>query len=613
MTTILDLPKEILYLIFKEFYHVWDFLKLQRVCRAWYTPGHLTLLKDVEINLRAIQPFINSIDHNPDPAYLKAVKSIDVLSYIHDDPFCLNDELNQKLFYRFPNLKEVVLTAPTFLANFTDETCKTFLMNCPEIEMFTANNEIYPEPEYRDMVYKARLLITEVDLEKLDDLSPYGNISQYISGFPRLRIIKSLRNGTPLRNFRQLLTVLPNTPLLRSIDMGSGNDYDRENSAENYLVSAPKDKQNELIDRLAKIENLWMYCSFGFCVHSFKFAIKYLTGLEYLCISSDDNQNWTAAHTQVFCSLMAGLPRIKSYHIQFNHMNPNVLSTCFATAVREIFPSATNYDETRSLIVIVGGTIDLCVQKSSGKQITLCLDDQITLPEIAQRFFTPAFNNVDNFTLRIVSYDNPKASLYYYNMILGQMPSLKDVVIDITEDFVDKDAGGERCNIELPLVEDLTIRALDDAQFQSLLDSYHCVLPNLKCLTLFKSTGIWRKDMCEFRVELPNYSLETLYLDATPIVTKSYEELCNYENEFFVMEVTVSSTNERYQYKISSDLSSVSRVNDGDLKDFIDCHDYFRVNVAIQSLQNLELFLQRTRPHTEAPPPVMILKNNQWK
>lgn len=177
-----------------------------------------------------------------------------------------------------------------------------------------------------------------------------------------------------------------------------------------------------------------------------------------------------------------------------------------------------------------------------------------------------------------------------YDLILGQIPQLKKVVLDITNEFVDKD-DVDNCETILPLAKDLTIQTTVDAKFQSLLDSFYLMLPNLKRLAFFYYSGTFEKSMSEFRIQLPNYSIEFLHLDCmSPVETKSIDNLKRKADGFFVLKVDVLKTRERHLYKFSFDLKSVLKIDYGDLKGFIRDEDYYLVRVTIRSAQNLELF-----------------------
>lgn len=104
MAAISNLTEEILLMIFKHL-HVDQMAQLQHVCKAWYLPAHTTLLSTIELEVyHQIRSFIASIDYNPKPSYLKAVKSISF-----EREYVANDDLVDlnKLFFRFTNLTEV--------------------------------------------------------------------------------------------------------------------------------------------------------------------------------------------------------------------------------------------------------------------------------------------------------------------------------------------------------------------------------------------------------------------------------------------------------------------------------------------------------------------------
>lgn len=78
MTTVNNLPEEVMLMIFEKL-HIHELDEAQKVCRAWYFPGHVSFLKEIRLySARNIQQFIISIDHNPNPEYLKAVQYLNI-------------------------------------------------------------------------------------------------------------------------------------------------------------------------------------------------------------------------------------------------------------------------------------------------------------------------------------------------------------------------------------------------------------------------------------------------------------------------------------------------------------------------------------------------------
>lgn len=79
MTTITNLPEEVVTIIL-NLLESKDVYQCQFICSAWYFPAHLERLKEIKpTNEDAIKQFIEAIDHNPNPTYLKAVKHINIL------------------------------------------------------------------------------------------------------------------------------------------------------------------------------------------------------------------------------------------------------------------------------------------------------------------------------------------------------------------------------------------------------------------------------------------------------------------------------------------------------------------------------------------------------
>lgn len=148
MTTINDLSEEVLYYIFENLDDR-DRQTCRNVCRCWYRPAHLLLLKKISFyNELAIEALVESIDYNPDPLYLKAVKALDFYD-VFQVRYQFDKKLLRKLFLRFPNLKKV--TAHNYSAlfkEFDQELCKKIVKGCPKLESFSVTTDYARSPSY---------------------------------------------------------------------------------------------------------------------------------------------------------------------------------------------------------------------------------------------------------------------------------------------------------------------------------------------------------------------------------------------------------------------------------------------------------------------------------
>jgi hypothetical protein len=112
MTTILDLPDEILYVIFRIVpqdvaVHRSDLWKWKKVCRAWYLPVHKLFLEDIHLSqFSMLDNFITSFDLNPSADYFQSIKMITVsLDPKVDRPYF--DKNKIRTLSRFLNLTSI--------------------------------------------------------------------------------------------------------------------------------------------------------------------------------------------------------------------------------------------------------------------------------------------------------------------------------------------------------------------------------------------------------------------------------------------------------------------------------------------------------------------------
>lgn len=176
-----------------------------------------------------------------------------------------------------------------------------------------------------------------------------------------------------------------------------------------------------------------------------------------------------------------------------------------------------------------------------------------------------------------------------YCSILQHLPSLKKLVLDIPQSYKEKQRkyGGK----PLTQVKDVTIQATTDGRFQTLLQLFSSMFPNVNRLAHYFS-GIWVEGIGEFQLILSQYSLEILTLDMTPVKTTMYDHLKKplIDTDFVVIEVKILGGSKHYLYKVPLvNLSSITRIQSHDLEGCIHGEDYLRVCISIKHLRYLEL------------------------
>lgn len=285
MTTIADLSKENLLLIFKQL-DDGDFKQCQWVCRAWYPLAHCALLDDLYFDSYSqIRRFIACIDLNPNPNYLAAVKNIliNALDEEAEDsegnavspPVLLGKENIFKLFFRFPNLKQIIIDdAFKLLEEFDDEICAKFLNDCPKLEHFDAcTKSDEAQTRYAALLRKLRYLQTTIHTDSICDIP---DLVGFLADLPRLNTISD--DFGHFGTFEKWLPLLDQAPSITTLIIKLKED-DELGFAEKYLATKTRVQQHQFIKRLSTIESVYLTCSPGTFLNSMKFIAKYLTGL----------------------------------------------------------------------------------------------------------------------------------------------------------------------------------------------------------------------------------------------------------------------------------------------------------------------------------------------
>lgn len=289
MTTILNLPDEILRMIFESQLYFEEVAQCQIVCRAWYLPAHIVLLKDIQLeSFEHADSFIASIDHNPNPLYLKAVKNITLNTWGSDNRESstpCNKEKFNKLFFRFPNLEELAIhDSSEFVESFDDEICKTFLEKYPKLK-FEADLDLDIEgtTKYDDLMYKVRLLATKIHTNGFSNVVRHGGgLAQCLIQFTRLQTIYASRSFDSFQTWLPLFENLSSLTEVRAATSVDETNY----FMERYLGTKSEETQNLIVKNLLNINTLYWDNDEGFCLNGIKFIAKYMTGLKYININT---------------------------------------------------------------------------------------------------------------------------------------------------------------------------------------------------------------------------------------------------------------------------------------------------------------------------------------
>jgi hypothetical protein len=156
--------------------------------------------------------------------------------------------------------------------------------------------------KYVDVVYKLRRLIRNIRLDRIDfPTSPYGNVVEFLTSFPRLRVIEDYQSKA-LCSFKDVLKIIDGLPNLKQIPVFDAED-DEQDFADKYMEDIWYTKRSELLpQKLSQLKKLSWKCDNSFKVNSLKFVIRYLTGLESVHFLSECNLHWTNEEQELTCN-----------------------------------------------------------------------------------------------------------------------------------------------------------------------------------------------------------------------------------------------------------------------------------------------------------------------
>lgn len=619
MTTIYDIPVELLYRVF-QLLSFQDLKECQKVSLTWYTPSHLVRLKEIHLSGQsAIESFISSIDHNPKPNYLKAVRAIYISSQENemDSDYRLEKEDIKKLFHRFPNLATVKLVdscLPWFAEMDDENLCKELIRDCPNIIDFEAEF-----PQDTDSIlqsYNLRHVLTKLSVDDFhfDIALQFGSIIQFIASFPRLKKLRSYSDQiASLENLLLLVQALPNLTEVR-LDVLEDN----RKFAELFLANQTQEEKHVILDRLSKITHLVLEYPHSFCLNAVQFITKYMNNLEYFGLISNSNANWTDMHKEMFYNDIVNLLGTERGFINLQNLRPELWKHFLPTLISKTYVKTplTQQKRTRKFLNVDLGCID---RDENRENIDLFVDLKepealrgmsISLRENFEYAIGNLFNlnkalkEVDEFTLSLAIKDENffNVRITSYTKILEYMPLLKKVELDVPR-WLMQDEDPEYINGSFQHVEDVTFRGTAKAQFGYFISLAPQLFPNLMNLSLYYYDGMLNMDVGEIMVSLGKFKLNRLTVDMTPVkgkMTKFLGKETFGEEDFFVLELKMLESGERCLYKVFLDLSII-KINDSDLKGFVCGKDYLQFRIIINTLKCLELcMLNRTLKKYEA-------------
>lgn len=531
---------------------------------------------------------MNSIDHNPDPRYLKAVKSISIKYLDCDNVEYVRDNIN-KLFHRFPNLEKVYTR--NCLDLFENFDTKALLKNCPKLKKFEIDTYQKSDFRYCQLLIQLRDLVTVININDINYAeSGFASFLDFITSFPRLIKIRGCTYQL-LGTFEKLLPVLSRLSHLESISIGTDEAF--IDNAELYLSQKTQEEQDVLLARLSNLKKVKFYSDTGFSIDSLKFASKYLTGLTTFRF---DVTPLNESHFEAFCENVLDLfcSTRHDANIYAKNVPIDAISQYFSTIANKLAQTKLILKlvaQDSSMLVskpyIKDDAIDISITK---RQHECVLEVTVSnlLQQIASAFFCQNIY-VHMFKLEILyrgDYDLAVNNLVY-DSFLQKMPVVKDVSLDIPRSYSDN--SKDFIEVTYTQVQSVTLRAAPSGNMQLLLDRYCMAFPNLTCMKLHYNCGTWDDKTGVYKVDLARYTLERLVMDVTPLKFKMKKMFKQFtiKNNFFV--ISMICNGRKQLFKVPFDLSSSRKLTDTDL---LNDQHYFTVDITVNSLCKLDLLLQ---------------------
>lgn len=441
------LPEEILLLVFKEVGKS-DLLNCQQVCRSWYPPSHMELLKDIRLMTNEeIDQFIASFDLNPSQSYFNAVKSIQIWRKggAWSEKMCLEGATIEKLFYRFPNLRKVVFDHANLVANFDEKICQEILSRCPSLDDFEVLTYEDPEPDFRNLLLKVKTLLTHT-MQTYENCIPYYDEAvEFMSQFQRA---KTLSCDEVITSVDSLLPVLEQLLHIKTVELAIRFDPD-DNFGVNHLSANSKEV---IVRRLSNITNLTLNAECHIA-NTLKFVGKYFTGLKTLRVYYDLSDWESNLEDLLYVNTFDAIPSLNGdWSMGFDETRLEILLSSFPSLIHNMFqkvPSALRQPNSRVL--------QLLLEPGDSPRIRLALNGSQSpihrniLLKISQGFgldgiFFNLFRNdvpldeVDVFKLTFSELHHIQVvtglDAQTYLKLLATMPSLTQVHLDIPVLFV---------------------------------------------------------------------------------------------------------------------------------------------------------------------------------
>lgn len=625
MTTIFDLPLEVLFKVFRDLTPR-TLYECQQVCKEWYTAAHTTFLKEIRIDsFEHMLEFLEAIDSNPAQAYLNAVKIIKVNNL--DTLFNWRPEREvpreplSRLLLSFPQVQEIhLINSHMFLEPIGQQLSDMLPELCPQLEKLSVCpvDDYVTTSSYYDLLYTLRHIVSSFCIDSTFFPMHLDSIAyRYIYSFPQLQKYSDL-SGRP-KAITFCLPLLKRLPRISELQLVAGED-EKLSLVEKYISESREEDAEYVLQRLSSITKFhWTYRD-GHCTNTLMIISKYLTGLDELRI------------TGMFPS---SLRKVQSCCDSVSNLIQNVRHSYFNVTmqkfvVKEYLPVLVDALRHKTIVGATpknapGINLELCVRplddipkslalmevsshKSRYRQqdVLIEIDDEMPFDDMIERLFMEGapLNGVTKFEfslgdIRDSPYDN-RLNVRLYERLLRRFPSLERLVLHVDSRFDDISKQGTASRT-FPLVRHLSLLVGSNVGMQNMLNRFYFTFPNIERLDLHYFCGVWEVETGVGEIDLSRYSLKKLAVDMNFLwswMMKILPKKRLASTDFCVIDLGILSSNEQFLYKSPlHNVSLATEINRNDLNGFVCGKDYICLKITVDSLSSLELLMYKANAH----------------
>lgn len=556
------LPEEILTIVFTTLSSQ-DLCQCQRVCRSWLKPARVLLLKEVILCHKFdVDQFCRSIDSNPNPVYLAAVKHIRIGSLTHERARISLETLKLKqLIVRFPFLKRLELYKKHLDLErlLDDDFCQVLCERCPRLEYL----KLIPEFELKDDSYSRT--IQRLPMLKGITLPIIPNPIEFLASFPSLRKVR-----LSWEHFPMLPEIIEHYPTIQKVKCAI---------PVNIIVET-----NRALEGLANIRELKIQTVSYLNKDTMKFLENYFSGLSHFEIDTQVDPDWTTGLTR----LLKFAYSIQTCSLSFYGIRSSLLKYCVHEAMGNFFDINRNRLEERILeldpIISNRSSFSLASIRNKRRVMKIKYGPETHL-DTTEGLFNPSSPIYDIDALVLNYWESLDLDFYrkmFEDSTLVEIASLKRITIKIARLIYLFQPP------QLPQVRYLTLEVMDDMEVA--IYTYTRMFPNLEALKLYYACGNWEGGECQ--IDLKHTKLERLCIDVTSIRSKTGKILKNetyFGDAFFVLDVNIDG--EERLYKVTLDYLRITRIEDENIKGLRCGGDYIKLSILLGGLQYLNLYM----------------------